>query len=313
MTELDLTAVRTRLGRIGAHLPFIPFTPAVPAAEQIEATRRWERAGVSTVWINEGVGGKDILAQAGILLSATEEVTIATGIANVWARPPQTAGGGSASLSEAFDGRFVLGVGVGYPEQADVIGRTFTRPLEIARGYLDRLDDVVAMSPAPEVRVPRLLAANGPRMLGVARDHADGAIPTLVPPAFTERTRRFLGPDKVLAVGLTIAVDDDAEVARRMVGDFAARVLGHPDSPYADNLIRLGYRADELSTPSDRVIEDLFGFGPPGAIAEAIDRHLHAGADHVWLSSTAPDFATSVTQIESVVGTLTAQGRYTSV
>jgi hypothetical protein len=50
--------------------------------------------------------------------------------------------------------------------------------------------------------VPRdrlVLAALGPKVLGLARDRAAGAIPYLVPPGHTRQARAVLGPGPLLA------------------------------------------------------------------------------------------------------------------
>jgi alkanesulfonate monooxygenase SsuD/methylene tetrahydromethanopterin reductase-like flavin-dependent oxidoreductase (luciferase family) len=88
-----------------------------------------ERAGYQTVWNSERVGGSDGLVQLGILLAATERMTFGTAIANIRARPPQTMHGAAALLADAYPGRVVLGLGVGYPFQAVQVGREFGRPL----------------------------------------------------------------------------------------------------------------------------------------------------------------------------------------
>jgi hypothetical protein len=44
---------------------------------------------------------------------------------------------------------------------------------------------------------------------------ADGALPAGLPPAFTAQVREALGPDKLLAVGLSVITDTaDRETAR---------------------------------------------------------------------------------------------------
>jgi alkanesulfonate monooxygenase SsuD/methylene tetrahydromethanopterin reductase-like flavin-dependent oxidoreductase (luciferase family) len=62
-----------------------------------------------------------------VLLAATEQMVFGTGIANIWARSPQTAHGAAALLAQAYPDRFVLGLGVGYPQQAESVGRTPSR------------------------------------------------------------------------------------------------------------------------------------------------------------------------------------------
>jgi len=48
---------------------------------------------------------------------AAERMAFGTCIANIWVRPAQTAYGAAALLSGAYPGRFVLGLGVGYPNR----------------------------------------------------------------------------------------------------------------------------------------------------------------------------------------------------
>src|ERR1700728_771352 len=91
---------RRSLGPVGVYLP-IPFTGAPPIDLQRSAAARLERAGYRAAWVNETVGGKDPLVQLALLLAATERMTFGTGIANVWARAPQTAHGAAAMLAQA--------------------------------------------------------------------------------------------------------------------------------------------------------------------------------------------------------------------
>ena len=57
----------------------------------------------------ETVGGKDPLVQLALLLAATERITFGTGIANIWARAPQTAHAAAALLAQAYPGRLFSG------------------------------------------------------------------------------------------------------------------------------------------------------------------------------------------------------------
>ena len=174
---------RRALGPAGAFLP-VPTTSAPPIDQQREAVRRLERAGYRAAWTNETVGGKDALVQLAVLLAATERMVFGTGIANIWARAPQTAHGASALLAQAYPGRFVLGLGVGHPQQAASVGREFGRPLDTMREYLDRMG-APAQLPAPDAAYPRIIGANGPKMLALAGEITDGALPAMQPPEFT--------------------------------------------------------------------------------------------------------------------------------
>lgn len=295
---------RRSLGRVGAFIPNIPFAEPTPIDRQRTAARRLEQAGFTAAWVNEGVGGKDVFTQLAILAAATDDLVLGTAVANIWARPPQTAHGAAAMLAEAFPRRFVLGLGVGYPEQATAVGRDFNRPVATMSAYLDEMTVPQAMTPAPSERYARIIAAGGPRMLALAGRRADGALPTLVPPEYTRRAREELGPDKLLVVGLSVAADADPDRARALARHFATAVISRPGSPYAVNLARLGYSPDELSAPADRLVDDVIGHGDASAIAAKVREHLDAGADHVRIATIADDFATGVDRLEELGGRL---------
>ena len=163
------------LGPVGALLP-VSFTALPPIDLQRESVRRLEAAGYGTAWTNEVIGGKDALVQLAVLLAATERLAFGTGIANIWVRHPQTMHGAAASLAQAFPGRLVLGLGVGYPQQAESAGLEYGKPLATMRSYLERMT-AESQPPAPDVHYPRIVAANGPKMLALAADAADGALP----------------------------------------------------------------------------------------------------------------------------------------
>jgi probable F420-dependent oxidoreductase len=307
MTVDVVARARRALGPAGATLPNIPFAPPVPFAEQRDAVRALEQAGWPAVWTNEGVGGKDVFVQLAMLLSATGRIAFGTGVANVWARPPETAHGAAASLAEAFPDRVVLGLGVGYPDQAATVGRAFDRPLETMRDYLERMPRPVAISPAPAAPFPRIVAASGPRMVALAAEAADGVLTVLVPAAHTARLRAQLGPDALLVVGLTAILDDDRARARAVATDFMATTVARPGSPYAANLVRLGYAQTDLEAGADHAVDDVLAHGRLDDVAAAVQRHLDAGADHVRVGAMAPDFAGGVAQqvrLAAVIGEL---------
>jgi probable F420-dependent oxidoreductase len=288
-------AARQCLGPVGTYLP-VPFTAAPPVDRQREAVRRLERAGYRTAWTNETVGGKDPLVQLALLLPATERMTFGTGIANIWARAPQTAHGAAAMLAQTYPGRLVLGLGAGYPQQAALVGRDFGSPLAAMRDYLERMA-APTMTPAP---YPRIVAANGPKMIALARELADGVLPAGLPPAFTAQVREALGPDKLLVVGLSVITDTaDRETARATARSVAAGSLGR--SWYAATIARLGYPDQQITAVSDDLVSDIVAHGDPDAIAAAVAAHRTAGADHVILMPPGAgdlDLESGVSQLE---------------
>ncbi len=66
----------------------------------------------------------------------------------------------------------------------------------------DYLEDMAAPSwmPYPDVSYPRIIGANGPKMVALAGEVADGALPATPAPGFTAKARQLLGRDKLLVV-----------------------------------------------------------------------------------------------------------------
>ena len=296
-----VNAARQALGPAGVCLP-VSFTSAPSADLQREAVGRLERAGYRAAWTNEVVGGKDAFVQLAVLLAATERMAFGTSIANIWAREPQTAHGAAALLAQAYPGRFVLGLGVGYPQQAASTGREFGSPLATMRDYLDRMDSPT-QPPAPDVAYPRIIGANGPKMLALAGEMADGALPAMLPPEFTAQARQALGPDKLLVIGLAVVADTDRDRAKAVARERVSGGLGRPSS--AASMARLGYSDQEIAEVSDRLVDAIVGHGDPAAIAAKVREHLAAGADHVILMlPIGGEFSVGVDQLEQLAPAL---------
>ncbi|MEU5261345.1 TIGR03620 family F420-dependent LLM class oxidoreductase [Amycolatopsis sp. NPDC021455] len=287
MTLIEDT--RARLGAVGAWLPSAPLAP--PPDVERAATRRLADAGYRSVWSGEGPGSREVFAHFGDLLASVPDVVLGTGIANLWARRGATAQKGGATLAQAHPGRFVLGIGAGHAFQAEKLGEAY-RPIDRMRAYLSDMDAAEAENPSP-VAFPRILAAVGPKMLELARDHADGAHPFAQPVSHTPYAREILGPDKLLIPQQTVLLgtrEDARESVRRRV----AQSREYRVTAYIAGWKRLGYRDADIDGPSDRFVDDLVLWGDAGTIAKRLDEVLDAGADHVLLTPSATSFESTV-------------------
>ena len=179
------------------------------------------------MWTNEIVGA-DALIRASLWLAATERLVVGTCIANMWVRPAQTAHAAAAQLHQAHPGRFVLGLGVGRPEQAASVGRDFGSPVATARAYLQSVGDPP---------YPRLLGAIGPRMIALAGELTDGALPAGTAPAVTAQARAVLGADKLLVVYVPIQTSDEP-------GTISNVVAQHVDAGADHVIVGMSYQAD---------------------------------------------------------------------
>jgi probable F420-dependent oxidoreductase len=288
-TSTLTTVQRTRehLGKVGVWLA-PPTLGAAPAAAQRSAASRIEALGYGSLWGGEAINAKEAFTQHSILLAATESLVVGTGIANLWARHGSAMQGGASTLAEAYPGRFILGVGVSHPHQAERAGFEYGRPLQRMRDYLDQMD-AAAKSPFIAEPFPFVLAALGPKMLELARDRADGAHPFLSPVEHTAKARQILGPDKLLIPHQAVLLEPDPARARAAARS-SLYVGGAASSAYGQNFLRLGYTEDDLSDGlSDRLLDAIIAWGDEAAIARRIQEHLDAGADHVLIQPITSD------------------------
>ncbi|WP_410574118.1 TIGR03620 family F420-dependent LLM class oxidoreductase [Amycolatopsis sp. cmx-4-61] len=290
MTLIEDT--RARLGAVGAWLPSAPLQP--PPDVERAATRRLADAGYRSVWSGEGPGSREVFAHFGDLLAAVPDVVLGTGIANVWARRGVTAYKGGATLARAHPGRLVLGVGVGHAFQAAKLGEDY-RPIDRMRAYLSEMDTAADESPSP-VAFTRVLAAVGPRMLELARDHADGAHPFAQPVSHTPYARGILGPDMLLIPQQTVLLGS-REDARESVRRRIAQLREYAVTAYLAGWKRLGYTDADIAGPSDEFVDDLVLWGDAPTIAKRVGEVLDAGADHVLLTPSATTFESTVDEL----------------
>jgi probable F420-dependent oxidoreductase len=265
------------LGRVGIwtfQLDLQPASAARDSAAELEAL------GYRTVWVPEAVGREPFVNSA-LLLSATEGLRVATGIASVWARDAMTMAAGQLTLSEAFPGRFLLGLGVSHQPMVDLVrGHHYERPLAKMRTYLDAMDGALYMAPRPAEEPRRVLAALGPRMLELAAARALGAHSYFVPVEHTAAAREVLGEGPMLCPEQAVVLETDAEVARTAARQHMATYLGLPN--YTNNLRRLGWTDAHLSDGgSDELVDAIVAWGDEQAVVDRVRAHLDAGADHV--------------------------------
>jgi probable F420-dependent oxidoreductase len=251
----------------------------LPANELRQAVAGIEAAGFGTIWIGEAIG-REAMSASALILSATSKATVATGIANIYARDPMAMVNGARTLNEAWGSRFVLGIGVSHAPMVGDRGHHYDRPVSAMRGYLDAMEKAPWRLKVQTEMPPIVLAALGPKMMELARERSAGAHPYFVPVEHTREARAILGSDRLLAPEVAVVFAGSREEARQ-AGDRYMKTYLELDN-YRRNLERLGWRADDLKIPgSDRLFDAMVAWGGPEKIAESVRQHLDAGADHI--------------------------------
>jgi probable F420-dependent oxidoreductase len=243
-----------------------------------------EDLGYATLWLPETTG-REAMAQSAILLAATRRITVAVGMADIYARDAVTAAAAQRTLDEAFPGRFLLGLWDGHPSLAeDVRGHRFSPPLAAMRSYLDALDTAPFGPPATTAPPHRVLAALDPDMLALAAERAQGTTVLGMPVEYTRDARTALGDGSLLAVTQLCVLSHDRAHTAELARATAAAAL-----PNRRTLLRgLGHHTPDAL--DDRVVDAIVAHGRAEDIAHRIQEHFDAGADHVSLHllTTAP-------------------------
>jgi probable F420-dependent oxidoreductase len=244
-------------------------------AAAADAVSELDELGYAAVWFPAG-DARGAFDAASELLRATTAVTVASGILSVWLEEAEVVAAERAQLHDAYEGRFLLGLGVSH---APAVGTDrYRRPLAKMRSYLESLD-VAAPPVLPEERV---LAALGPKMLELARERSLGAHPYLVTPDHTRVAREKVGPDKLVAPEQGVLLETDPERAREAARRHLEIYLKLPN--YTNNLRRLGFTEEDIAGGgSDRLVDALVAWGDEEAIRRRVEAHREAGADQVLI------------------------------
>lgn len=277
------------LGRIGV---WIGGFAVAAAAEARPVAREIDELGYDTLWYPEGLGTRESFTNGAVLLGATDRIRVASGIANIWGRDAVSAANGARVLADAFEGRFLLGLGVSHPRQVDPRGHHYEKPVARMSAYLDAMDDDPFVSPdgVAIVRPPvsRVLAALRPPMLRLAAEKALGAHTYLVPVEHTRRAREIMGPAALLIPEQKVVLSADPREARACA---RAGIGWYLDTPnYLDNLRWLGFTDTDFEHGgSDALVTALVVAGDEEAIRARVQEHLDAGATQVAIQPLEED------------------------
>jgi coenzyme F420-dependent oxidoreductase len=228
-----------------------------------------EDAGYERVWLPE-TWGRDAVTTLALAAERTDSVGLGTSIVTVFSRSPALLGQTAATLQEASDGRFRLGVGPSGPAVIENWhGEQFERPLRRTREAIEVTKAVLSGEPveydgdffelsgfrlrcqAPDPPPPVDAAGMGPKAVELAGRFADGwhAL-NFTPDGLCDRLddlRRGAGladrdPEDVrVTLSLPCCALADAERARALARQHLAFYVGGMGTFYRDALARQGH------------------------------------------------------------------------
>ncbi len=216
------------------------LTPPDPAT-LAEWARLAETHGFGAIWVTDSQSlYREVFASLGVCLGQTSRIVCGPCVINPLTRHPAVAASAIATLSEAHGGRVVLGVGSGDSAVLN-LGLGPAKVAEV-REYILALRGLLEEGEAEwrgrrciltwfRRRVPLYLAAEGPRMLRLAGEVADGVIVgSGLVPEMVRDSRRL--------------IEEGARAAGRDPGEidlwWMVKVHVHPDGERAREEIRAG-------------------------------------------------------------------------
>ena len=264
------------------------FTDALTSTQLVELAQRTEELGYAALWYPEALGYESF-SLGSFLLSRTDKLIVASGIANIYARDATATKQGQHTLARLYRGRFLLGLGVSHvPLVQDARGHQYRQPVATMRAYLGDMDKAVGIAPSLDEPPPTVLAALGPQMTALGGRRTNGVFPYNVTPEHTARARAIIGPDKWLCVEQKVLLVTDPSKAREVSRQAMAFYL--PLTNYRNNWKRLGFSDEDLAGGgNDRFLDAMVAWGNEAAIRQRVQAHFDAGASHVCIHPLNPD------------------------
>lgn len=273
------------LGKYGV----FTFTDVMGPDDLAKLASGVEKLGYSTLWYPEAFN-YETFALGGYLLSHSENLIVASGIANIYGRDAAASVMGCNSLNTLYNNRFILGMGVSHsPLVADVRGHEYSgKPVSTMRAYLDAMDQAWEAFGGAPAEKHIMLAALGPNMLKLAGERTLGALPYNVTPEHAGIARQQVGADNLVCTEQKICLTTNADEARSAGRAAMAPYLPLPN--YFKNWFRLGLDESDLEDGgSDRLIDAMVNWGSADEIQSKLQAHLDGGAGQVVIQPIRPD------------------------
>ena len=262
------------MGRVGIWSGLRSWDPGAVGA----AAAAVESSGFGALWIPGGAGG-DVLDRCRAALAATTDLVVAPGILNIWRHDAREVAAETAALRAASGDRFLLGLGVSHEL---LIGEEYVVPLAKMRSYLDELD---AAGQSPDGARPR--RPSRPDARPGERRGRPGPTPTSCRPSTPPSPAPRLAPGRCWHPSRPSCWSRTRSRGGRWPASSAPATCLCPTTRTTS---ALGYTDEDLAPPgSDRLVDAMVAWGSAADIAERVQAHLDAGADHVCLQVVRAD------------------------
>jgi 5,10-methylenetetrahydromethanopterin reductase len=166
----------------------IEFVPNDPALKIGYMAKLAEDVGFDTIWITDHYNNRDVYTTLAVLSQVTNKVKLGTGVTNPYTRNVAITASSIASINELSGGRAILGIGPGDRATFESMGIEWGKPLTAVRDAVAALRVLLAKEKLDGYGmkgaqltfklgdVPIYIGAQGPKMLELAGQVADGVL-----------------------------------------------------------------------------------------------------------------------------------------
>jgi 5,10-methylenetetrahydromethanopterin reductase len=170
----------------------IEFVPSDPVTKLAYYTKLAEEQGFDNVWITDHYNNRDVYTTLAVLALNTNTIKLGTGVTNPYTRNIAITASSIAAINEISGGRAILGIGPGDKATFDAMGIAWEKPLATSKESIQALRDFfsgkkvnidgerVKIAGAKMAfkagNIPIYLGAQGPKMLELAGEVADGVL-----------------------------------------------------------------------------------------------------------------------------------------
>ena len=313
-------------------------------SQYVELARQAESLGFDQFWVSNDL----FLRSAGVILTVaalnTERIQVGSCILNPYTMNTAEIAMLAATLDEVSGGRFLLGLSAGAAEFLGWVGLRHSKPLTAMRESVAAVRTLLSNESAEcdgeflswgeeaymrfvvERQVPIYIGGMGPRMLQLAGEIGDGALPLLFPPERYYKARPQVAAGQALrenddtqfdfATCIWVSASQDRDVARRVL---AQKVAYYGSAMNEAVLADLGLAKSDFEPISQALIEDKnesravelvtddmlkIGItGDAGQIIERLEPLVADGATHLSFGPPlGPDFGEALRILGDVIG-----------
>jgi alkanesulfonate monooxygenase SsuD/methylene tetrahydromethanopterin reductase-like flavin-dependent oxidoreductase (luciferase family) len=278
------------------------FYATGPYDDWVTLGREAEDAGYDCLLVHEGQASNDVLLNCHMLAAATNRVRIMTNVANIYLREPSLCASTAATIQQASQNRFILGIGISHRPVLGAMGIEMGNGREKLRNYTlalreffkgDAARNFSNYFPQPAKPVPIYFGAvtlQTARMAGELADglalvlSSEGRLKEIIRTAHDGARRHGRSPGAVaIACGVMTFVHHDLALAREAARAGLAffmllpaynRLMHNSGFEAAAKAVASAWAGGDAAAATaavpDRLIESAALYGPPARCRERL-------------------------------------------